>query len=95
MPIHGTFWIRETDGAVLRSRTELAFAENGAADAPSGRMTVTTEYEDDPTLGLLVPTEMVEGLEWRSAGPRLSQTGGLEGRARYSGFRRIATGGGK
>jgi hypothetical protein len=94
LPIHGAFWIREVDGAVLRSRTELAFAQSGAADAPSGRMTVTTDYEEDPTLGLLVPTTMVEGLEWRSAGPRLSQVGRLEGRARYSGFRRIATGGG-
>ena len=58
-------------------------------------MTVTTEYEDDPSLGLLVPREMVEGLDWRSAGSRLSQVGGVEGRAHYSGFRRIATGGGK
>jgi hypothetical protein len=56
-------------------------------------MTVTTEYEADPSLGQLVPREMVEGLEWRIAGPRLRQTGGLEGRARYSGFRRIATAG--
>ena len=55
-------------------------------------MTVTTEYEDDPSLGMLVPKEMVEGLDWRSAGPRLSQVGGLEGRARYTGFRRIAPG---
>jgi VWFA-related protein len=95
VPLRGSFFLREADGAVLRSRTELAFAASGADDAPSGRMTVTTEYEADPSLGQLVPREMVEGLEWRMAGPRLSQTGGLEGRARYSGFRRIEAGAAK
>jgi VWFA-related protein len=92
VPLRGSFFIREADGAVLRSRTELAFAGNGAADAPWGRMTATTEYETDPSLGQLVPREMVEGLEWRMSGPRLSQVGGLEGHAHYSGFRRIDTG---
>jgi VWFA-related protein len=87
MPIRGSFFVREADGAVLRTRTELAFA--GAADAPSGRMHVTTEYETDASLGQLVPSEMVEGLEWRMIGPGLRLVGGLEGRARYSGFRRI------
>jgi hypothetical protein len=88
VPIRGSFFVREADGAVLRTRTELAFA--GAADAPSGRMTVTTEYETDASLGQLVPSEMVEGLEWRMIGPSLRLIGGLEGKARYSGFRRVA-----
>jgi len=91
VPLRGWFFIREADGAVLRTRTEMAFAGSGAADAPSGGMTVTTEYEADPSLGQLVPREMVEGLEWRMIGPRLRLIGGLEGRARYSGFRRIDT----
>jgi hypothetical protein len=88
VPIRGSFFVREADGAVLRTRTELAFA--GPADAPSGRMTVTTEYETDASLGQLVPREMVEGLEWRMTGPSLELIGGLEGRARYSGFHRVA-----
>ena len=29
VPIRGRFWVRESDGAVLRSRTELAFASAG------------------------------------------------------------------
>jgi VWFA-related protein len=89
LPLRGAFFLREADGAVLRSRTELAFLPSGSADAPSGRMTITTEYEADPSLGQLVPTEMLEGLDWRMSGPVLGQTGGLEGRARYSGFHRI------
>lgn len=87
-PLRGSFFVREADGAVLRTRTEVAFA--GATDAPSGRMTVTTEYETDASLGQLVPSEMVEGLEWRVIGPSLRLVGGLEGRARYSGFHRVA-----
>ncbi len=109
VPLRGRFWIRESDGAVVRSRTELAFA---AAGAPQGSMTVTTEYGEDSGLGLLVPLEMIETLEWRteqarrvaSSGPASQQAlhafsgvapplvvfvhGSIEGRARYSGFRR-------
>ena len=52
VPIRGRFWVRESDGAVLRSRTELVFASAGPPDpsipgtlgAPEGSMTVTTEY---------------------------------------------------
>ena len=72
VPIRGRFWVRESDGAVLRSRTELAFAPAGpphptipgTVGAPEGSMTVTTEYGEDPGLGLLAPFEMVETLEW-------------------------------
>ena len=112
VPIRGRFWIRESDGAVVRSRTELAFA---AAGAPQGSMAVTTEYGGDSGLGLLVPLEMIEVLEWRteqarrvaSSGPASQRAlhafsgaappldvfvhGSIEGRARYSGFRRIDT----
>jgi len=94
VPMRGAFWIRESDGVVLRSRTELAFAANDAADAPSGSMTVTTEYRDDPGLGLRVPVEMVEALEWRTARVIAPVIGTAQGHARYSGFRRIAPGDG-
>jgi hypothetical protein len=93
VPLRGAFWIRERDGAVLRTRTTLQFAAIGVVDPPRGTLTVTTEYTDEPGLGLLAPREMTEVLEWRSAGPQVRQTGGLEGRARYSGFRRMAAGG--
>jgi hypothetical protein len=95
VPLRGSFFLREADGAVLRSRTELAFTPSGSPDAPGGRMTVTTEYEADPSLGELVPREMVEVLEWQMAGPLLKQKGGLEAHARYSGFHRIEAGAAK
>ena len=73
-PIRGRFWVRESDGAVLRSRTELAFATAWAPQggmrttlgAPQGSMAVTTEYGEDAGLGLLVPVEMIETLGWRT-----------------------------
>ena len=92
LPIRGSFWIRERDGAVLRTRTVLAFAE-AAPDAPTESLTATTEYVDDAGLGLLAPREMAEVLEWRVSGLRLDQIGAVDGRARYTGFRRMAAGG--
>ncbi len=91
LPIRGSFWIRERDGAVLRTRTVLAFGE-AAPDAPRGSLTATTDYVDDAALGLLAPREMAEVLEWRVSGLRLDQVGSVDGRARYSGFRRIGNG---
>ena len=35
VPVNGAFFVRETDGAILRSRTELAF---DVKDAPRGRL---------------------------------------------------------
>jgi len=92
VPLRGAFWVRESDGVVLRSRTELAFAGSDAASEPTGSMTVTTEYRDEPALGLPAPLEMIEALEWRSAGVQGPVFGSAEGRARYSGFHRIASG---
>ena len=92
LPIRGSFWIRERDGAVLRTRTVLAFAE-AAPDAPTESLTATTEYVDDAGLGLLAPREMAEVLEWRVSGLRLDQIGAVDGRARYTGFRRMGNGG--
>jgi len=94
VPMRGAFWIRESDGVVLRSRTELAFAASDVANAPSGSMTVTTEYRDDPGLGLRVPVEMVEALEWRTARVIAPVIGTAQGHARYSGFRRMTQGNG-
>ncbi len=113
VPIRGTFSIRESDGAVLRSRTELGFEVTGA---PQGRMTVVTQYRDDPGMGLPVPVEMRETLEWHTeqarrltcSGPvcqkglrpyltgaaftTVTVYGGIEGKALYSGFHRVAPG---
>jgi hypothetical protein len=63
VPIRGSFWVRESDGAVIRTRTELGF---DVAGARQGSMAVTTEYGEDPGLGLLAPLEMIEALEWRT-----------------------------
>jgi hypothetical protein len=113
VPVQGRFWIRESDGAVLRSRAERAFVAARApqdsvpvpAEAPRGSMAVTTEYGEDSGLGLLAPLEMVETLEWRTeqalrttrAGPPLVVFvhGSIEGRARYSAFRRLGGEGGQ
>jgi hypothetical protein len=58
---------------------ELAFAPAGPPQtiipgtlgAPEGTMTVTTEYGEDPGLGLLAPFEMVETLQWTSEQARV------------------------
>jgi hypothetical protein len=89
LPARGTFWIRESDGAVLRSRTVLDLT---AAGVPGGGMTVVTEYRDDPGMGVLVPAEMQERIEWAveratSAAP----PGVVEATSRYSGFHRAET----
>jgi hypothetical protein len=112
VPIRGTFCVRESDGAVLRSRTELVLDVTGAAQ---GRMTVVTEYRDDTGMGLPVPVEMKERIEWHTeqarrltcSGPvcqkglrpyltgaafaSVTVYGGIEGKARYSGFRRVGS----
>ena len=72
VPVSGAFFVRETDGAILRSRTELAF---DVKDAPRGRYTVTTDYREDPALGFLVPVEMRESLEWHVEPARQSPAG--------------------
>jgi len=76
VPVRGSFWVRETDGAVLRSLTELSFGASdvpaiGASDAPAGTLTATAEYRLEPALGVLAPFEMTETLEWsaRSTNP--------------------------
>ena len=74
VPIRGRFWVRVSDGAVVRTRTELGFDMAGVPQgsmgatvgAPQGSMAVTTEYGEAPGLGLLVPLEMIETLEWRT-----------------------------
>jgi len=110
VPVRGTFCVRESDGAVLRSRTELGLDVTGA---PQGKMTVTTEYGNDARMGLPVPVEMKETLSWSTlearkltcSGPgcqkgaqpyltgaafgSVSVYGDIEGKARYSGFRRL------
>lgn len=84
LPARGTLWVRETDGAVLRS--EVSFR----AEAPSGEvLEAVTEYRPDPDLGILVPAILRERL---SAGA-LSSTGPsfpVETTARYEQFRRIS-----
>ena len=91
VPLRGRFWVRESDGAVLRSRTQLAFAAAGATQgsmgltvgAPQGSMAVTTEYGEDSGLGLLAPFEMIETLEWRTEQARRVTSSGPA--SRFSG----------
>ncbi|HVO09868.1 MAG TPA: VWA domain-containing protein [Vicinamibacteria bacterium] len=125
VPIRGRFWIREADGAVLRSETTLATEGSGAESTGSGAtldarvwLKVVADFHDEPSLGIPAPTRMTESLTWSAPGggpggvasmlhmgPVFSGTstaataggsvpgppahGSIEGRATYSGFRRL------
>jgi len=99
MPARGKLLLREADGAVLRTDVEFRSpGENGRS------LRVTTVYQPDPALALLVPAQMTEVYEaaadadlgpTRGAGASSRPTPAsdrLESTARYSGFRRVAPG---
>jgi VWFA-related protein len=101
MPARGRLLVREEDGVVLR--TEVEFRSAGAQGGRSLR--VTTSYEPDPVLTLLVPVRMTvvyEAAVDADLGPALSAGSPsqqpmpagdrLEVTARYSGFHRVAPG---
>jgi hypothetical protein len=74
MPSHGRFWIEPESGGV--QMTELI------AEDANLRGEVDVRYQNEPTIGLLVPAEMRERYDPR-VGPR------VEGVATYSNFRRF------
>jgi hypothetical protein len=73
VPAKGRYWIDPADGRILRTRLETR---------PSGwTNTIDVVFRHEPTLGILVPAEMVE-----------RRSGGLEaldGRASYTNLRRF------
>ncbi len=100
MPAQGRVLVREEDGAVLR--TEVEFRSVGAQRGRSLR--VTTLYQPDAGLTLLVPVRMTvvyEAAVDADLGPTLSAGSPsqqptpagdrLEVTARYSGFQRVGT----
>jgi hypothetical protein len=100
MPARGRVLVREEDGAVLR--TEVEFRSAGAENGRSLR--VTTAYEPDPGLSLLVPVRMTEVYEAavdadlgsafaaRTSSQPTPAGDRLDVTARYSGFHRVAPG---
>lgn len=73
LPSRGRFWIDPADGRILRTLFETR---------PYGQTnTLEVRFRHEPTLGLLVPGEMIER---RNAGVEI-----LEGSATYSNFRRF------
>jgi hypothetical protein len=73
VPAKGRYWIDPADGRILRTQLETR---------PFGwTNTIEVVFRHEPTLGILVPSEMVER---RRGGPET-----LDGRAFYTNFRRF------
>jgi hypothetical protein len=89
----GRIWIDPSSGAI--HQTELGFV------AKAANIHATVRFAKDASLGLFVPSELYEQVEASSAGAGGNNMGsasgsgdlggrqGMEGRARYSGYRRI------
>lgn len=75
-PLRGTFWIDPADGRVLRLRIETADR------LLAFQVRTEVDFAPEAALGVLVPRELRERYE--------SPSGKVEGRATYSGFRRVA-----
>ena len=75
LPVRGRFWLDPTTGRVLASGL---IAEDVALKG-----TIDVQYQLEPALGLLVPTDMRERYEIRRDGSR------VEGVATYSHFRQF------
>jgi hypothetical protein len=75
LPIHGRLWIEPSSGRV--------FATELSANDTSLKGTIDVTYRIEPTLNLLVPSEMHERYELRKDGSR------VEGTATYTQFRQF------
>lgn len=75
LPAHGRFWIEPSSGRVLMSELTL--------DTRGARAVITVNYQSEPLLGLLVPTEMRERYD------RLDDRTTIEGFASYGRFRQF------
>jgi hypothetical protein len=90
----GRLWIEPGSGAI--HQTELGFVSKAA------NIHATVKFAKDVALGLFVPTELFEQVEASAAGAGTNSMGGasgsgdlagrqaMEGRARYSGYRRVS-----
>jgi hypothetical protein len=90
-PAIGRCWIEPDTGIV--HQTELGFV------SPAANIHATVKFTKDPQLNLFVPSELFEQVEASSAGVGVSDMGGgggfgsrqaMEGRARYSAYRRVS-----
>jgi len=75
LPVHGRFWIDSANGRVLASQL--------IAEDVTLKGTIDVQYQQEPTIGLLVPAEMRERYEIRRDGSK------VEGVATYSRFRQF------
>ena len=92
----GRVWIEPGSGAI--HQTELGFISKAA------NITSTVKFARDATLGVFVPSELFEQVQASSAGAGTNSMGAasgsgdlsgrqsMEGRAQYSGYRRLAGG---
>jgi len=92
----GRIWIEPATGAV--HQTELGFVARAA------NIHATVKFARDASLGLFVPSELFEQVEATAIGTGTNNMGvaagsgdlggrqAMEGRARYSGYRRISSG---
>ena len=83
VPVDGRFWIDPARGTVLRSETRYRFEPNRAAGH------ISTEYRNEPRLGMWVPLEMTE--RYRDADGTRDPVfrHPAEATARYSNFRQF------
>ncbi len=81
--LSGRIWTRASDGAIVRTRMDLAAKPNGPYGALS--TTVTVDYQQDAKLGMLAPIHMEE--EYRDA----SGNEQISGTAVYSNYRVFET----
>jgi hypothetical protein len=84
----GRYWIEPATGTI--HQTELGFV------MASGNIHATVRFTKDAQLGLFVPAELFEQVDGSSPGAGLNNMGtygtrqAIEGRASYSGYRRVA-----
>jgi hypothetical protein len=86
----GRYWIEPPTGTI--HQTELGFVMAAA------NIHATVRFTKDAQLGLFVPSDLFEQVDGSSAGTGMNNMGAggngtrqaMEGRARYSGYRRVA-----
>ena len=81
LPADGSLWIRERDGAVLKTRLHVPLLRQDGS--PSGDAEIQSRYCQPSTIDVLVPCAMAESYRTRKEE--------IRGRATYSNIRRFAT----
>ncbi len=82
LPAEGRFWVKVTQGAVVRSEVDFAFGEEAEAR-------VTTDYRPEPALAMWVPSEMRERFADLPNAKVKTFPAPFDGVARYERFRRF------